>query len=187
MSQISNLGSGGPVPPPAGVFTLTGNIDVGGGGPTPVPPDGLGNINIVGDNEITRVLDNAATNTLTIVNPNSSTDTATTVGFVPDFLLALDLGATPGVYEIEARIAAFDNATPSGAGWKIFATVRTDGATATLIGVNNSIFFAEPAINTASAVAGVNVSGANSFDILIFGVAGLTINWKSTSFWTFVS
>lgn len=186
MSQITSSGTG-IVPPTAGVFVLTGNIDVGGGGPTPVPPDGVGNINVVGDNETIQTQDNPATNTLLVVAANTSVGTGTTVDAAPVIIDTIQLGAVPGVYEIEIRIAAHDTTTPSGAGWKIFATVRTTGAAGILIGLNDDMHDAEAAIVTADAICTVNQGGANTFDIVVFGVVGLNINWKSLSAWTFVS
>lgn len=59
MSQIIFLGTGGG-PTPGVVLTLTGN------NPVAVPPDGLGNINVIGDGTTITVTGNAGTNTLTI-------------------------------------------------------------------------------------------------------------------------
>lgn len=59
MSQIIFLGTGGG-PTPGVVLTLTGN------NPVAVPPDGLGNINVVGDGVTIDVFGDAGTNTLTI-------------------------------------------------------------------------------------------------------------------------
>ncbi len=186
MSQISTR-IGGVVPPGMGILTITGNEDLGGGGPTPVAPDGVGNINVVGDNENTQTVDIPGTNTVLIILPNTSTGTVTTVDAAPAFIDTIQLGAVPGVYEIEVRVAAYDLTTPSGAGWKIFATVRTTGAAGVLIGVNDDAHVAEATLVAADAIVTVNGGGANTFDIVAFGIAGETIHWKSTSTWTFVS
>lgn len=58
MSQIIFLGTGGG-PTPGVILTLTGN------NPVAVPPDGLGNINIINANTTVDITGNAGTNTLT--------------------------------------------------------------------------------------------------------------------------
>lgn len=104
----------------------------------------------------------------------NTSNTAQTVGAVNANLITLPLGATPMTYALEGRVAAFESTTPAGAGFQVFATVRTDGATATLVGIPDIVGNTEAAINTAQV--NVVVSGNNAI-IQVSGVAALTIDW----------
>ena len=150
-------------------------------------PDGAGNINLNGDGVFTQVEDNAAGNQLIVTFLDAIQGTTTTIGLQTRTIASVQLGAVPGTYEIEARVAAFNASTPAAFGSKIIATARTTGAAGVLIGVNNDNVFNEVALEDAVAQIEVNISTANSFDIVATGVAGLTIEWKATVYYTFVS
>jgi len=186
MSQLTSSTFAGEAPS-GPILTLTGDTNVGGGGPTPVGPDGTGTININGDGVFIQVQDNAAGNQIKIIQLNSGQGVATTIGAVSATVFSFPLGATPAVYEIEVRIVGFNASTPAGYGSKVFATVRTTGAAGVLIGVNDDALSNEVALENANAVVAVNVSSANSFDIVATGVVGLTIHWKATAQFTFVT
>lgn len=111
-----------------------------------------------------------------------TTGMAQTIGAVTADVITLPLGATPGTYALEGRIAGFESTTPAGAGFQVFATVRTDGATATLVGIPDIVSNTEAAIN--AALADVVVSGNNAI-IRVTGVALLTIDWSSDLEYTF--
>lgn len=110
--------------------------------------------------------------------------TATTIGAVTGDVVTFPLGATPGVYALEGRVAGFESSTPAGAGFQIFATVRTDGANATLVGVPDIVSNNEAAL--VAAMASVVVSGNNAI-LQVTGVALLTIDWKGDLAYTFRS
>jgi len=112
----------------------------------------------------------------------NTSGTGQTVGAVTADIITLALGATPGTYALEGRVAGFESSTPAGAGFQIFATVRTDGASATLVGVPDIVGNTEAAINTA--LADVIVSGNNAI-IQVTGVAALTIDWGADLAYTF--
>jgi hypothetical protein len=181
MSQLTSAAAEYIIPPGT-VATLTGNINVGGGGPTPVPPDGAGNINVVGDTTSIIVEDNVGTNSLIISAANTLTGTTTTVGNVGGTVLTIPLGAVPGVYEIEIRIAAYNASTPAGAGWKVFAVARTDGTNSTVIGFNDSVHESEVALMDALVACTADL--ANNVIVGVGGVAGLTIDWAAQASWT---
>lgn len=105
---------------------------------------------------------------------NSVHNTAQTIGAVTADLITVALGATPGVYTFDCRIAGFDSATPSGAGYTIVGSVRTDGASATLLSGQAVDSFEEA---TTAACAGSLVVSGNNAIFRVLGALGLTINW----------
>lgn len=108
--------------------------------------------------------------------------TGQTIGAVTADIITLPLGATPGTYTFEVRVSGFESTTPAAAGSQIFATVRTTGAAAVLVGVPDVISNSEAAVNTS--LANVVVSG-NSAIVRVTGVALLTINWGADLEYTF--
>lgn len=108
----------------------------------------------------------------------------TTVGAVNGNVITVPLGSIPGTYAIEARVASFNASTPAGAGYEIFGAVRTTGAAAVLVGSPDVIANEEAAL--AAADADLIVSGNNAI-IQVTGVAGLTIDWAATLFFTRVT
>lgn len=106
---------------------------------------------------------------------NENVGTATTINAVTQDIITVPLGLVAGTYQFEARVKAFDAATPSGAGYNIYATLRTDGTTATLIG-NQDVFNEDPALGTADAYF---IASGNNAVLQVLGVAGLTIHWSA--------
>lgn len=111
------------------------------------------------------------------------TGTGQTIGAVTDDVITLALGATPGTYTLESRISGFESTNPASAGFQVFATVRTDGATATLVGIPDIVSNLDTPID--SALADVVVSG-NDAIIRVTGVAAVTINWRADLQYTFI-
>ncbi len=110
-------------------------------------------------------------------NPPSPPSTATTVDATTQDIITVDLGAVPGTFQFEARVKAFEDTTPAGAGYNIYATFTTDGATATLVG-DQPIFNEDDALSDADAY--FTASGNNAV-LQVLGVAGLTIEWSAQS------
>ena len=106
---------------------------------------------------------------------NELVGTATTVGAVTQDVITVPLGGVAGTFQFEARVKAFDAVTPSGAGYNIYATLRTDGVTATLIG-NQDVFNEDAALNAADAYF---IASGNNAILQVLGVTGLTINWSA--------
>ncbi len=159
------------------VDTLTG--DVGGA----VGPDGANNINLLtGAGLLSTGV--PGTNTITFTLDGANHGLATTVGATTAQVITVALGATPGVYTFDCKVAAFDAGTPSGAGYTIVGAVRTTGAAAVLIPGQAVDTFEEAAL--AGASAALTVAGNNA-RITVTGVAGLTINWVADSQYTFAS
>lgn len=99
--------------------------------------------------------------------------TATTIGATTQNILTIPLGGTPGTFQFEARVKAFEATTPAGAGYNLYATFTTDGSTATLVG-DQPIFNEDPALADADAYF---IASANNAVLQVLGVTALTINW----------
>lgn len=100
--------------------------------------------------------------------------TADTIGAVTADLITIPLGLVAGTYQFEARAKAFESTTPAGAGYNIYATFTTDGASATLVG-NQDIFNEDAALSTADAYF---VASGNNAVLQVLGVAALTLHWS---------
>ena len=108
---------------------------------------------------------------------NQTAGTGQTIGAVTDDLITIPLGATPGNYSFVVTVSAFEDSTPAGAQYFIVGSVRTDGASATLVGLPDPTINEDPALTAANC--DIVVSGNNAI-IRAFGVALLTINWSAT-------
>jgi len=107
----------------------------------------------------------------------NTTGTGQTVGNVTADIITLAAGATPGVYTIEATVAGFESAGPTGAGYQLFGVVRTTGAAATIVSTITTNAKEEAAL--ASADATIVVSG-NNIIVRVTGVVARTINWVAS-------
>ncbi|MFQ5685105.1 MAG: hypothetical protein ACE5GV_00445 [Candidatus Scalindua sp.] len=111
------------------------------------------------------------------VATNKTTATVSTSGAVTSDIATIALGATAGVYTINAILSAFDSSTPAGASYSIIGGARTTGAAASLIGTPDKIINEEAALTTADV--DIVVSGNNAI-IRVTGVAGIDLNWRCT-------
>ena len=177
MSQISFIGSGGGG---GGVDSLVVATDAGNASPA----GGL--INLITPGGGTQgIQTSAAGSTITVtVTPSGLSGTGTTIGAVTTQVLTFALGAVPGVYTFDMNAAGFDSVTPGGVGYNLFATVRTDGATGTLIGASTNLANEEAGYTGANAT--VTVSG-NNVRVSALGVAAKTINWAANGGYVFAS
>lgn len=105
----------------------------------------------------------------------SSVGTATTIGAVTANVITVPLGAVAGTFQFEARVKGFESTTPAGAGYNVYGTFITDGATATLVG-DQPIFNESAALVAADAYF---VASGNNAVLQVLGVVGLTINWSA--------
>jgi hypothetical protein len=144
-----------------------GQIPIGDTGGVPILA------NIISSNGTVTVTNGPGSIDLSVTNENVGT--ATTVGAVTSDIITIPLGGVAGTFQFEARVKAFDAATPSGAGYNIYATLRTDGATATLIG-NQDVFNEDAALSDADAYF---IASGNNAVLQVLGVTGLTINWSA--------
>lgn len=128
-------------------------------------------------------------NTLTIQLTNRLKGTVTTSDATPTTLVSFtlssaNLGASMGVCTLEYNIVGYNATDDEGVGYSIFGSVRTDGASATLIGVPDKIVNEEAGQVTCDA--NLIVSG-NAVIIQVTGIAAKTINWNCVGTYVFVS
>jgi hypothetical protein len=161
----------------ANIEFLTG--DVGG----PVGPDAAFNINLLTGNGLTTT-GVPATNTITWTLDNYSNQTTSTNNAVPNVTMTIPLGAVAGVYTVDVNVSAYNVTDIAAAGFSLFGTVKTNGAAATLVGVPDKIINNEAAMATAD----VNlIVSANNLVIEVTGILAKSINWRSITFYTFIS
>jgi len=111
------------------------------------------------------------------LSANVASFTATTVGATTQDIITIPLGVTPGTFQFEARVKAYEATTPAGAGYNLYGTFTTDGATATLVGYQ-PIFNEDAALTAADAYF---VASGNNAVLQVLGVTALTINWTAES------
>jgi hypothetical protein len=157
--------------PSSDIEKITG--DVGGA----VGPDAAFNLNLLTGDGLTTT-GNPGANTITISVDGLTLGTGQTIGAVTADLITIALGATPTTYIIEAKIAGFEATTPAGVAYNLICGVRTTGAAATIIGIQDK-YTAEEAALTLCAAAFVAVG--NTAVVRVTGTAGLTIRWKAST------
>lgn len=178
MSQIYKSLISGPVPPtvPTSFVTDSGtavpaanilNVVTPGGGTQGIATSGSGNTILV------------------TVTDNSLSGTVTTVGATTGNLITFPLGAIPGTYTFDIKVAGFAVAGgPLGAGYTLVGAVRTTGAAAILLPSQALDSFEEGGL--VPSAFSLTVSGNNAvFQVL--GTAGTTIDWKGVAEYVFVS
>lgn len=171
MSQIIKPGTGGGPSPPLTISFVT---DVNS------PSNPLANIeNIVGGFVSNDTADGIQTdgssgsNTLTVELTNRVRGSGTTMGTQTITLVTFPL-PTSGTYVFDSNFAAYEAGTPSGAGYAVFGSVRSNGAAAFLVGTPDKIKNEDATFTTASA--DISVSGNNML-LTVTGTAGLNIDW----------
>jgi len=130
------------------------------------------------------VVGTGTSNEVDVVITNRLQGTGTTIGATTADLVTFSLGAVAGAYTFSIDTIGFDAVTPSATGFKIQGTMRTDGATATLVGVPDETVIED--VGMLSADVSMVASG-NNLIIRVLGVAGLTINWNTVSLYVFIS
>ena len=140
------------------------------------------NLNVLGDDSTNFNANGISTSgtgdTLTILLNNRLQGTATTVNANNEDLVTFTLSANPSVYCFEAKIAAFDSATPSGGCYKLQIAVRTNGTNATII--DTDLYPLEDAAMVDADVTAV--ASGNDIIVRVLGVLGLTINWSMQAY-----
>lgn len=163
--------------PASNLETLTG--DIGG----PVSPDNNYNINLLTGPGLTST-GVPVSNTITWTLDNYYNLITTTTNATPDVSMAIPLGSVAGVYTFDINISAYNTTDVSGGGYSLFGTVRTNGTTATLIGLPDKIINNEPSMSTSDA--SLIVSGNNAV-LQVTGILAKVINWRAIVFYTYVS
>lgn len=179
MSQIFKSSASSPSPPAVATSYVT---DSG----TAVPVANVLNITTPGGGT-QGVATSASGNTITVtVTPSDITGTVTTTDATVTTCLSVALGAVGSVYTIESSVAGFSTVgvgTPAGCGFAIVGSIRTDGATATLISGQSVDHFEEASLVGVSST--LSVSG-NNMIITVKGLAAYNIRWKAILNYIFV-
>lgn len=172
------INSGG-TPGVPGIEFLAGNT----GGP--VPGDAAFTVNVLGDpNSNLTVTGTPLSSTLVISSTNVLNGTGTTVGATTSDLITFPLGATPSSYKFRFELVVFNASTPAAAGYQINATLRTDGATATVIEVPDGDEDEDVVLVPSDWSV---IGSANNMIVRVTGTAGLTLNWKVQGYYISVS
>lgn len=163
--------------PPAGEITFVTDVD------SPAITVG-GVINVLGGSTSANTTAGIRTDgstggdTFTVELTNRVLGTVTTNDATPTNLAIFALSATPGVYNFDLNIVAFDTTDTLGAGYALFGTVRSDGTNTVLCGVPDKIQNPEaglPLIQCDLVAGGV---GVNQALVVVTGFAATTINWR---------
>ena len=133
------------------------------------------------DNDANGIFTLGSGNTVTIELTNRFNNVLDTVGNVTSNILTIPLGAVPGTFSFEFRLAAFESTTPAGASYLLFCGVRTDGVNAVLLGNPIRSAIKEAALDLSQVSVGV---AGNNFLLRVTGVAGLTIHWSVVGLYT---
>lgn len=177
MSQFYQGVTAGSLPPTVPTSFIADDSSVA------VPVDNL--LNVVGGPGIQTYVSPDGSDNFYISLKNGCSDSAQTVGAVSANIICLSMGATPGTMLVNTKVSAFSISGGSlSAGYEINACVRTDGVSATVIGVPDKLVFEEGALSAANATIGVS---GNNVIITVTGVAGHTINWVEASSGNFAS
>lgn len=175
MSQIYKSLTSGPTPPSVPTSFVT---DSG----TAVPAANI--LDVIGGSTIannTNGIMTAATpngsNVVTVELTNRAFGSATTTNATPVVIITFILGVVPGLYTVRGDVAGFIPAQNAGGSYDYVASVRTNGTTATLIGVAFDSNLEDVAMEPSDI--DVIVSG-NSLEIEVQGLAGTTIDWVAT-------
>ena len=182
MSQAGMINTTtGPVPPTVATTYVT---DVN----SPAIPAAnilnvLGNDATVNNNNGIRTDGSSGSNTLTVQLTNRLQGTGTTVGATTADLVTFSLGATPGAYNFELKVVGYTTTGPAATGFTILGTMRTNGATATLVGTPDETPIEDISMLTCDVDM---IASANNLIIRVLGVVGFTINWNVVATYVFI-
>ncbi len=172
MSQIYKSGIAGPVPPTVPTsFTTDSGVAV----------PAANNLNVFGIDSVVSndngIMTTGSGSTLNVVLTNRTTGSATTADATPTTIITFAMGATPGVFQFEVRIAAFDATDIAGGGYVILATARTTGAAATVFTPIEFTVSEEAAMNASDVDM---LASGNNVTVVVTGIAAKTIRWNAT-------
>jgi hypothetical protein len=141
-------------------------------------------LNVLGANGVST---SGSGNTLTISLSNACEATGQTVGAVTTNITCISIGTTPGTFSFRINVSGYVTVgadAGDGIGYFFAGVVRTDGATATLIGVPDKFGFEDVSLLGADVSISVSV---NNLIIQVTGIAGNTIEWSALTNGTFAS
>ncbi len=181
MSQAGIINtSSGPVPP-----TIATTYQTDSGSATPA----ANILNVLATDTTANDVDGISTsgsgNTVTVLLTNRITGTATTTdGVTPVNVYTFALGATPGTYLFYTRVVVYNLTSSLSAAYASYRAVRTDGATATVIGATGAFTMEEGAM---SALLVQNTTSGNNVLLEVTGYNGDTLHYLALTEYQFVS
>lgn len=113
--------------------------------------------------------------TANILLTNRITGQVSTTDDTPTTILAFGLGASAAVYTFKITATAKTD-TGDGASYVYFASIKTDGAAATVIGSSTPTYFEDAVFNSTDESVLVTAS-VNTILIQVVGVAATNISW----------
>ena len=178
MSQIYKSLASGPVPPAIATSYVTQNG-------TAVPAANILIVNAIDSSEnndngiISKggVVGTGTSNEVDIVLTNRITGSLTTANDTATTIITLSMGATPGTFYVFGSAQAFYPLGPASGSYSFSGGYRTDGATATEIGVREDFEDFEDIILEPVDVF-ISASG-NNIILQVQGLAATSINWSA--------
>ena len=98
-------------------------------------------------------------------------------------IVTIALGGVSRAFTFDIRVVGLDITSAGSCGFQLFGTVRTDGVTATVVGIPDKINNQEAILNATDA--NLVVSGNNAI-VRVLGQAGQTINWAVFAVYVFI-
>jgi hypothetical protein len=86
------------------------------------------------------------------------------------------LGGSARTFLFNFNVAGFESSTPASAGFNTYTTVRTDGATATIVDDTDAITHTDSALTSTKAEV---IASGNNAILRVTGEAGLTVSWTT--------
>lgn len=117
-----------------------------------------------------------ATNEMDVYLTNRVTGTVTTADATITTIITFPLGATPGTYHVYGDVQAFNSSIPAGGAYSYSGGYRTDGATATELGIELHDEFEDSDLVTSEIY--ITTSGNNVL-VQVQGVLATSINWSA--------
>lgn len=182
MSQVYKNLASGPVPPVVATSYTTDVRDNSTNSPgTAIPASN--NLDILGrdtnqqnDNGIRTDADPNNGDFIYVELTNRQTATITTTDDTLTTIQTFSLGATAGTFYFYGNVQAFNSTTPASGAYSYSGGFRTDGITATELGIELHDEFEDPSFVTADIF--LSASGNNVL-LQVQGVAATSINWNS--------
>lgn len=172
MSQINRRKSSSPPGGNLEIVTDNGTIISSGGSINLVG----GTTSVADDNGIQINANPGGSENGEVVLTNRLVGTATSVNGATVDLVTFTLGAVAGCYRFNFDVAARDTTTNDGIGYTLKGTVKTDGATATMVAAPFTDNDEDPAVLTADIDL---VASGNNAVLQVTGVAAKTITYKA--------
>jgi hypothetical protein len=175
LSQIYKSSSTGPSPPTVATQFTADDSTVA------IPSSN--NLNVFSRD----TTDNNVNGVQTTADPNNSENlyveitnrfhaSGSTVGATTDDLVTFALGGSARTFLFNFNVAGFESSTPASAGFNTYTTVRTDGATATIVDDTDAITHTDSALTSTKAEV---IASGNNAILRVTGEAGLTVSWTT--------